>query len=103
MSSPLYSGFSEAGGRRGFCIYIDALCQGPTPAVRDEQGWPCVFETEDEAHREIVDSLLIRLRQFMDGEREFHDAIMIDEFVVPVRVLTDGSTVDEEGLHFGRE
>ena len=40
--------------RREFCIYIDTLCQGVTLAVREE-GWPCVFETEREAHREIVD------------------------------------------------
>jgi hypothetical protein len=103
VSAQQSSELSEAGVRRGFCIYVDTLCQGPTPAVRDEDGWPCVFETENAAHREIVDSLLIRLRQFTDGEREFHDAVMIDEFVVPVRILTDGSIVDEDGRHFGSE
>ena len=103
MSVSLFSDTSGANERRWFCIFIDTLCQGPTPAVRDEAGLPLVFETEIEAHREIVDSLLIRLRQFMNGEREFGDAVAIDEFLVSVRVLPDGCIVDDEGRHFGRE
>lgn len=75
--------------RRGFCVYIDMLFQGPTSAVREGEGMPCVFATEVEAQREIVDALMIRLEQFMDGARDFDDAIMVDEFVVPVHVLAD--------------
>ncbi len=103
MSVSLCSGASGEKDQRGFCIYIDTLCQGPPPAVRDQDGLPCVFETENKAHREIVDSLLIRLQQFMNGERDFDDAVVIDEFLVPVRVLPDGSIIDDEGRHFGRE
>jgi hypothetical protein len=30
MSVSLFSDASDAGDHRGFCIYIDTLCQGPT-------------------------------------------------------------------------
>ena len=103
MSVSLFSDASGANERRGFCIFIETLCQGPTPAVRDEAGLPVIFETENEAHREIVDSLLIRLQQFMKDEREFDDAVAIDEFLVSVRVLPDGCIIDDEGRHFGKE
>ena len=40
----------------GFCIFVDALLEGPVPLVRDEHGKPVVFATELEAQREIVDN-----------------------------------------------
>lgn len=86
--------------RDGFCIYIDTLCQGPVPAVSDENGY-IVFATELEAQREIVDHQITRLRQFLDGERDYEDAISVDEFVVPVTVQPDGKIVDEDGRCFG--
>ena len=82
---------------------MDTFFQGPTLAVRDGDGAPCVFVTEFDAQREIVDSLLIRLNQFLEGEREFADAITVDEYVVPVRVLPDGSVIDNAERHFGNE
>lgn len=86
--------------RDGFCIYIDTLCQGPVPAVSDENGY-IVFATELEAQREIVDHQMTRLQQFLDGEREYEDAISVDEFVVPVTVHPDGKIVDADGNCFG--
>ena len=86
--------------RDGFCIYMDTLCQGPVPAVSDENGY-IVFATELEAQREIVDNQMTRLRQFLEGEREYEDAISVDEFVVPVTVQPDGKLVDADGNCFG--
>ena len=86
--------------RNGFCIYINTFCQGPVPLVSDENGY-VVFETELEAQREIVDYQMTRLRQFLDGEREYEDAIEVEEYVVPVSVHPDGVIVDEDGLCFG--
>lgn len=88
--------------RHGFCIYINTFCQGPVPAVSDENGY-CVFEAELEAQREIVDNQMTRLRQFLDGEREFEDAIEVEEYVVPVTVHLDGKIVDADGRCFGPE
>ena len=87
--------------RNGYCIYISTLCQGAVPVVSDGEGNYVVFETESEAQREIVDALMIRLQQFLDGEREYEDAITIEEYVVPVTVHPDGTITDEDGRCFG--
>jgi len=86
-----------------FCIYISTLCDGPVPAVLDMGGKPCVFKTELEAQREIADKAMTRLQEFTDGEREFEDAMTIEEYVVPVDVYPDGSIVDADGNCFGIE
>lgn len=68
----------------GFCVFNHTLCQGTVPSVYDDKDNVIVFSTEMEAQREIVDHAMIRLRQFLDGERDFEDAILIEEFVVEV-------------------
>ena len=86
--------------RNGFCIYIDTLCQGPVPVVSDGDGY-VVFETEVAAQKEIADHMMTRLQQFLDGERDFDDAITVQEYVVPVSVHADGTITDEDGNCFG--
>ena len=86
--------------RDGFCIYINTFCQGPVPVVSDDNGY-VVFATELEAQKEIADNAMIRLRQFLDGERDFDDAITVEEYVVPVTVHPDGIITDEAGNCFG--
>jgi tRNA splicing ligase len=88
--------------RDGFCIYINTFCQGPVPVVSDDNGC-VVFATELEAQKEIVDNQMTRLQQFLDGEREFEDAIEVEEYVVPVSVHPDGKIVNEDGRCFGPE
>jgi len=87
--------------RTGFCIYIDTLCQGPVPVVSDCDDKYIVFETELEAQREIVDNAMMRLQQFLDGERDFDDAITVEEYAVAVTVHPDGTITDEDGNCFG--
>ena len=86
--------------RNGFCIYIHTFCQGPVPVVSDDDAY-VVFETEVEAQKEIVDFTMTRLQQFLDGERDFDDAITVEEYVVPVTVHPDGTFTDEDGNCFG--
>jgi hypothetical protein len=43
---------------------------------------------------------MTRLQQFLDGEREYEDAITVEEYVVAVEVQPDGSLIDEHGRHF---
>jgi hypothetical protein len=72
------------------------------PACYDETDYPVVFPTELEAQREIADTQLTRIREFLDGAREFHDAISTDEFILPVNGQLDGSIFTEEGSIFGK-
>ncbi len=70
MSSPRYT------------IWIDTLCDGPVPSVLDVDGKPVLFATEEAAQREIVDLMMTRLQEFLDGHRDFEDAVTVDEYVV---------------------
>lgn len=84
----------------GYCIYIDTFCQGPVPVVSDDDRY-VVFNSELEAQKEIVDNQMTRLQQFLDGERDYQDAITVEEYVVPVTVHPDGTFTDEAGNRFG--
>lgn len=86
----------------GYAIFRGCWLQGPMPACYDETDYPVVFATELEAQREIADSQLIRIRQFLDGERDFEDAITTDEFVLPVVVWSDGKISAEDGQLHGK-
>ena len=84
--------------RRGYAIYINTVFQGAVPCVTEFSAEGnheriCIFETEREAQLEIVDSLEIRLQQFKEGERDFEDAITVEEYVVAIEVLPDGTLV----------
>jgi len=95
--------------QRGYCIFIDTVFQGAVPAVTeieptDPCGAPeriCVFPTKVEAQREIADFMMTRLQQFLDGERDFDDAVTVEEYVVEVEVFPDGKIVDADGNCFG--
>jgi hypothetical protein len=94
--------------RRGFCIFINTTFQGPVPSVKENSSNDaanaseliCVFSTEREAQLEIVDFMMTRLQEFIDGERDFDDAVTLEEYVVEVEVLPDGSIVDVAGNIF---
>ena len=68
-----------------------------------EDDYPVVFATELDAQREIADHQLTRIQQFLDGERDFDDAITTDEFVLPVDVWPDGSITTEDGRVYGKQ
>ena len=59
-------------------------------------GWLCL-RLGAKAELEIVDFLNTRLQQFIDGERDFEDAITVEEYVVRVEVLPDGTVIVENG------
>ena len=84
--------------RKGFCIYINTVFQGAVPAVRDAVGNPFVYPTRKAAERDIADDMMGRINQFLDGERDFDDAITVEEYIVEVVVLPDGSVIDENGI-----
>lgn len=89
--------------RRGFCIFLDTFFQGPTLAVTEEEDVPCVFSTEVDAQREIVSNMMTRLQEFLAGDRDFNDAVTLEEYVMPVTVLADGTVTDEHGRIIGKK
>lgn len=88
--------------RPGYAIFCPTVFQGAMPACY-EGDYPVVFATELEAQREIADNQLTRIQQFLDGERDFSDAIETDEFVLPVSVWPDGSISTENGRKYGKQ
>jgi hypothetical protein len=94
--------------RHGFCIFIDTVFQGPVPSVRGSEaddsdelrGKICVFRTEREAQLEIADFMMTRLQEFIDGERDFEEAMTVEEYIVEVDVRPDGTIVDANGSSF---
>ena len=87
--------------RSGYAIFCPTVFQGTTLACYEDDH-PVVFSTELEAQHEIADNQLIRIQQFLDGERDFDDAIVTDEFVLPVDVWPDGTISIEDGRVFGK-
>lgn len=88
--------------RPGFCIYVDTVLDGPVPVERDGTGNPFIYPNEVDAQREIADIAIGRFHEFLEGEREFDDAMTIEEYVMPVDVMPDGSVWDEAGRRVGR-
>ena len=88
--------------RTGFAIFCPTVFQGTMPACY-EGNYPLAFATELEAQREIADNQLTRIQQFLDGERDFDDAITTDEFVLPVSIWPDGSISTANGRKYGKQ
>jgi hypothetical protein len=94
--------------RRGFCIFINTAFQGSVPSVWESDAFGsgesrekiCVFATAREAQLEIADFMMTRLREFIDGERDFDDAMTVEEYIVEVDVCPDGTIVDADGNSF---
>jgi hypothetical protein len=86
--------------RHGFCIYIDTFFQGPVPVELENDKQFVVYETQLEAQREIADVLMTRLQEFLDGHRDFEDAVETEDYIVEVDLYSDGSIIDEAGRRF---
>jgi hypothetical protein len=90
--------------RSGFGIFMPTLCQGTMPAWYDgDTGLPVVYATELEAQREIADHHLSLIQQFLDGERDFDDAMIVEDFILPIDVWADGRISTEDGRTWGKQ
>lgn len=72
--------------KRGYCIYIDTVIDGPVPLEHDATGRAIVYATREEAERSIAEDVIDALQQFLDGERDFDDAMTVEQYVVEVEV-----------------
>jgi len=88
--------------RSAYAIFTRTICEGLVPAWYDDSNFPVVYATENEAQREIANSLMEHVQQFLDGERDFEDAISVDDFILPIDVWPDGSISTEDGSTFGK-
>ncbi len=86
-----------------YSIFLDTLCEGRIPAWHDEKQMPVVYPTYEAAQREIADEVMEKLQQFLDGDRDFEDAMAVEDYILPVEVLLDGSIMDEDGNRYGRK
>ncbi|MGV3754028.1 MAG: hypothetical protein ACO1QS_01445 [Verrucomicrobiota bacterium] len=86
-----------AAGQSGFGIFINTIAEGAVTLWRDGEGMPCFFETSKEAEVTIIEDLMTRLQECLEGEREFDDAITVEEYILPVERLADGALRDEWG------
>ena len=84
-----------------YCIFLDSVCEGKIPAWRSEGGRFLLHATEREAQLAIADDIMENLRQFQVGERDFEDAIAIEDYIEPVSVRADGTFCDLEGNSYG--
>jgi len=80
-----------------FLVCIDTVIEGRVAAVRDGEENPIIFHSLEEAQREIVENMIDRLQEFLDGDRDFEDAICLEEFAVPVSIANDGMITDADG------
>jgi hypothetical protein len=64
---------------------------------------PVVYPTLEAAQREIADDLIEKLGQLLAGERDFDDAIAVEDYILPVTILPDGCIRDKDGNVFGKK
>jgi hypothetical protein len=87
----------ESGTVPAFAVYIETICQGRVPLERDQDNMPVTYVTECDAQLSIADSIVDRLDEFLRGQRDFEDAITVEEYVEAVDLHPDGSITDEHG------
>lgn len=79
----------------GFIVAITTAAEGLTVSVTGDKNRPVVFTTQNAAEQCIIDCLADRVDECQRGERDFEDAITIEEFVTAVMVGDDGVIYDE--------
>ena len=85
-----------------FCIFINTIVDGPVPLERDEHANVVVYSSRQEAEQILVESVIERCQDYLQGHRGFEDATTIEEYVSEVRILCDHSVRTAEGRTFGR-
>lgn len=67
--------------KRGYCVFLDTLCQGPIPVEHDGSGHPIIHENRKSAERSIVEDMRERLDLYLEGILPFEEAVQVDEYV----------------------
>lgn len=72
--------------KRAFVIIDSTGIPHPFPSVTDEKGMPVYFDTERAAQIEIASWMIDKLKEFIQGERDFYDATTCVDFVLGVDI-----------------
>lgn len=90
--------------KEGWVVITPTICQGDIMAWSTEDGkgndLPDVYETKEDAWREIAETMVIELQQFIDEERELkYTDFDTQDYVVMYQEDKDGTIIvsDEEG------
>lgn len=86
--------------RSGYCLLIQTVIEGVVPYERDSRGLPVFYEDLAEIQRVLAEAIVDRLDEFLVGEREFEDAITVEEFIAEVALYPDGTIIDGGGNVF---
>lgn len=84
--------------KEGYVVITPTICQGDVMAwsTEDDDGEaiPTVFDTEEDAWKEIADSMIEELQQFIDGERELEDTNFgTEDYVAQYEEFDNGEIV----------
>lgn len=79
-------------------------CQGDVPAYWDEHDNPITYATEREAWKEVADTQIMKLREFIDDETRDPDEVPEfepEDYVIPCDLYPDGViTTDRHGTFY---
>jgi len=67
------------------------------PYEKDQTGSPIVYDTLQETQRVLVEGIMERLQEFLSGQREFEDAMTVEEYIAEVAVYSDGAVGNGDG------
>lgn len=89
--------------KQAFVIMTSTICQGDIIGCWTEDATgnivPSTYDTEVDAWKEIADTMVTTLQDFIDGERSFDETdFSCTEWVVPVDVYVDHIISEEHGV-----
>jgi hypothetical protein len=77
-----------------YTIVAESVVDGLQPTVMVSDGDSpfehLFFPTEREAQMEMADRMIAKLEEFIDGERDFDDAVALDESILELVRRGDG-------------
>ena len=76
---------------KGYCVFVESMCEGLVPSVFDANNQPVVFATRKEANEEIKDYAVTRLAHATNDDEVSIYSADTEEFVLEVRLLENGS------------
>lgn len=89
--------------KRRWIVVTPTLCQGDVPGYWGEDDKPLTFETEREAWKEVADTQIMKLQEFIDDETRSHDEVPEfepEDYVIACDVHPYGMITTTHGVLF---